>query len=91
MSQAAKFFDVVLGIDLHKVVIPGPPGQIPLPHPFIGIVWDPMGVAIGALLGIHDIHELDAQLALRALGGNGSTIDGDRDAAYRCNRFLAST
>ena len=51
MSQAAKFFEVVLGIDLHMVVVPGSPSPVPLPHPFLGIVWDPMGVAIGALLG----------------------------------------
>jgi hypothetical protein len=47
--------------------------------------------AIGAILGIDHIHELDAQFALRALGGDGTTIDRDRNAAHRCNRFFAST
>ena len=47
MSQAVKFGDVVLGIDLHMVVVPGVPVPVPLPHPFIGVVYDPMGAAIG--------------------------------------------
>ncbi|HTJ81877.1 MAG TPA: DUF6531 domain-containing protein, partial [Polyangiaceae bacterium] len=48
---AAKFGDPVLGIDIHMVTLPGPPGQAPLPHPFVGVVFDPLGAAIGAALG----------------------------------------
>lgn len=51
MSQAAKFFDPVLGIDLHMVVIPPSPAPVPMPHPFIGMVFDPIGAAIGAAIG----------------------------------------
>ena len=50
MSQAAKFFDVVIGVDLHMVVVPGL-GPVPLPHPFVGIVFDPAGAALGSLTG----------------------------------------
>ena len=49
------------------------------------------GVAIGAVLGIHDIHEHNAHLALRTLDADGTTIDRNRNATYRCNRLFAST
>ncbi|MEO5729927.1 MAG: DUF6531 domain-containing protein, partial [Byssovorax sp.] len=50
---AAKWGDPVLGIDIHAVTLPppAPPAPAPLPHPFIGVVFDPMGAAIGALMG----------------------------------------
>lgn len=48
MTQAAKFFDPVLGIDIHMVVIPPSPAPVPMPHPFIGVVFDPIGAALGA-------------------------------------------
>ncbi len=50
MPQAAKFFDPVLGIDLHLVVVPPSPAPVPLPHPFIGIVFDVFGVLISAAI-----------------------------------------
>ncbi|MFZ6181317.1 DUF6531 domain-containing protein [Nannocystis pusilla] len=52
MTQAAKFFDPVLGIDIHMVVIPPSPAPVPMPHPFIGMVFDPIGAAIGAVIGL---------------------------------------
>jgi RHS repeat-associated protein len=55
MSQAAKFGDPVLGVDLHMVVLP-PGGQVPLPHPFVGVVWDPIGAAIGGIFGGGPVH-----------------------------------
>ena len=51
MFQAAKFGDLVLGIDLHMVLVPGVPSPVPLPHPFLGVVFDPLGAALGAALG----------------------------------------
>ena len=50
---AAKWGDPVLGIDIHAVTLPppAPPAPVPLPHPFIGVVFDPMGVALGAAIG----------------------------------------
>lgn len=50
MPQAAKFFDPVLGIDIHLVVVPPSPAPVPLPHPFIGIVFDVVGVLISAAM-----------------------------------------
>lgn len=50
---AAKFGDPVLGIDIHAVIPPPPAPSVPtpLPHPFVGVVFDPLGAAIGAAMG----------------------------------------
>jgi uncharacterized Zn-binding protein involved in type VI secretion len=75
VSQAAKEFDVVIGIDIHMVTIPTPPGTAPLPHPFVGIVYDPIGGFIGAVLakftggGPVYINGLHA-------AGTGTAVDG---------------
>ena len=37
-QPAAKKGDQVVGVDIHIVVIPSPPGTSPLPHPFSGIL-----------------------------------------------------
>ncbi len=39
---AAKHFDIVMGIDVHLVIIPPATAPIPMPHPFIGMVFDPI-------------------------------------------------
>ncbi len=54
MPQAAKTFDPVIGIDIHMVMVPTPGGPVPtpLPHPFIGFVWDPVGAAVAAGLSL---------------------------------------
>ena len=38
----AKQFDIIIGVDTHIIMIPTPGGPVPtpLPHPFIGIVFD---------------------------------------------------
>ncbi|MGM5629404.1 HNH/ENDO VII family nuclease [Apibacter raozihei] len=41
-QHVSKHFDIVLGIDLHWTVTPLNWIPLPLPHPFIGIVIDPM-------------------------------------------------
>jgi RHS repeat-associated protein len=52
MSIAAKFGDPVAGIDIHMVMVPTPaPVPTPLPHPFVGVVFDPIGAAVGAAIG----------------------------------------
>lgn len=50
MPEAAKLFDPVLGVDIHLVVTPVG-ATIPMPHPFVGMVFDPLGAAIGAAMG----------------------------------------
>ena len=65
MSQAAKEVDVVIGVDIHMVTLPPPAtAPVPLPHPFVGVVYDPIGGFIGAVLakftrrwpGLHQRH-----------------------------------
>lgn len=51
---AAKFFDVVVGVDIHFVLVPAPPSPspipTPLPHPFTGVVFDPVGLIVSAVI-----------------------------------------
>jgi RHS repeat-associated protein len=63
----AKWGDLVFGIDLHLVMVPTPTGPIPtpLPHAFVGIVFDPGGAAIAA-----------AMRRLSGGGGGGVRING---------------
>lgn len=39
---AAKTFDPVMGVDIHLIQPPGPVPPLPIPHPFIGMLIDPM-------------------------------------------------
>lgn len=43
----AKHMDPVVGVDIHIILIPTPGGPVPtpLPHPFVGMVFDPMDLA----------------------------------------------
>jgi RHS repeat-associated protein len=47
---AGKWMDMVVGVDIHFVLVPTPAGPVPtpLPHPFVGIVYDPVGLVVGA-------------------------------------------
>lgn len=51
---AAKFMDIVIGVDIHWVLVPAPPSPspipTPLPHPFTGVVFDPVGIIVGAAI-----------------------------------------
>jgi RHS repeat-associated protein len=42
---AAKQMDMVIGVDIHLIQPPGPVPPIPIPHPFIGMVLDPISFA----------------------------------------------
>jgi len=44
MIPAVKHFDPVLGVDVHIVLVPSPAGPVPtpVPHPFTGILFDPL-------------------------------------------------
>jgi RHS repeat-associated protein len=50
----SSFFDPVLGVDIHIVLVPTPAGPVPtpVPMPFVGMVFDPVGLAIGAAIGM---------------------------------------
>jgi len=48
---ASTWFDPVLGLDIHTVLMPPVGIPTPIPMPFMGMVFDPLGMAIG--LGIN--------------------------------------
>lgn len=52
----AKWFDPIIGVDIHFVLVPAPPAPVPipapLPHPFVGVVFDPAGMLIGAAISL---------------------------------------
>jgi RHS repeat-associated protein len=49
----SSFFDPVLGVDIHIVMVPMPaPVPTPVPMPFVGMVFDPVGLAVGAAIGM---------------------------------------
>ena len=50
--QGGRYFDLVMGIDIHYELVPSPGGPVPTPLPnlFLGLVFDPFGLAFGLLL-----------------------------------------
>ena len=53
MTLAATMLDPVLGLDIHIELVPAPPGPpvpTPIPNPFVGIVFDPIGTIAGLLI-----------------------------------------
>ena len=55
MVLQSSFYDPVLGLDIHIVNIPVPPVPViptPIPMPFVGMVFDPLGLVIGAAIGM---------------------------------------
>jgi RHS repeat-associated protein len=44
---ASTWFDLVIGVDLHFELVPPPMLPVPFPHPFVGLVFDPIGLAAG--------------------------------------------
>jgi len=68
---AAKHFDPVLGIDVHIVLIPSPAGPIPtpVPHPFVGVMFDPKDYLpkVGATVLINGLPRATAGSAVKAV------------------------
>lgn len=51
MSIASKWLDIVIGVDLHMEMVPTPaPVPTPFPHPFMGLIFDPMGLIMDELI-----------------------------------------
>lgn len=40
MTPASKHLDIVMGIDIHFIQYSGPVPPLPIPHPFIGLIFD---------------------------------------------------
>ncbi len=64
-----KQFDIVMGLDIHIIQPPGPVPPIPIPHPFIGIVFDPMEFIpiIGASILVNGVPRAQAGTAVKGV------------------------
>ncbi len=62
MMPAAKFFDPVMGVDVHMIQPPGPVPPVPIPHPFIGFFFDPTELIpfIGATVMVNGMPRVQA-------------------------------
>lgn len=57
MMHAITHLNPVLGVDVHIIQPPGPVPPIPIPHPYVGIVFDPADYVpiIGSTVSIHGL------------------------------------
>lgn len=57
MLSASTHQDIIIGLDIHIVMVPSPAGPIPtpLPHPFIGFIFDPADLIpmLGATVSVN--------------------------------------
>ena len=69
MMPAATHFDPVVGVDIHMVQPSGPVPPVPIPHPYIGIVFDPFDYLpiIGSTVKVNGLHRAIAGTAGKAL------------------------
>lgn len=64
-----KQFDIVIGVDIHIIQPPGPVPPVPIPHPFIGMVFDPMEFVpiVGAAIQVSGIPRAQAGTAVKGM------------------------
>ncbi len=71
MMPAAKHLDPVMGVDTHIIMIPTPAGPVPtpLPHPYVGILLDPMDYIpmLGTAIRVNGVPRAVAGTAGQAL------------------------
>ncbi|MEX1361557.1 MAG: hypothetical protein AB1Z98_00400, partial [Nannocystaceae bacterium] len=79
MPAASTWLDLVVGLDLHYEVVPGSPAPVPFPHPFLGLVWDPIGLVMDEMLGDTLAWATDTPRTTGPVLINGSmaTVTGD--------------
>ena len=61
-NPALKHLDPIVGVDLHLVQPPGPVPPIPLPHPYVGMIFDPVDYlpVLGATVWINGLPRAQA-------------------------------
>src|SRR3954471_6754140 len=66
---AAKHFDPIIGIDIHLVQPPGTVPPVPMPHPYLGVLFDPMDYLpiIGATVLVNGLPRATAGTSGKAL------------------------
>lgn len=90
---AAKHFDPVLGIDIHIIQPPGPVPPVPIPHPFVGMIIDPMDYVpiLGATVMVNGVPRAQAGSAGEAIPKHipiGGTFI--KPPANECEMFMGS-
>jgi RHS repeat-associated protein len=70
-QPAAKHLDPVVGVDTHIILIPTPGGPVPtpIPHPYVGMLFDPMDYVpkIGSTINVNGLPRAIAGTAGTAL------------------------
>lgn len=69
MMLAATHFDPVVGVDVHMIQPPGPVPPLPIPHPYVGMHFDPFDYApiIGSTIKVNGVHRAIAGTAGKAI------------------------
>jgi hypothetical protein len=69
MMPAAKMMDPLLGLDIHMIQPPGPVPPLPIPHPFVGLLFDPMDLVpiVGATVMVNGMPRGIAGTAAKAV------------------------
>lgn len=69
MMPAVTHMHPVLGVDIHIIQPPGPVPPVPIPHPYVGIVFDPADYmpVIGSTVSIHGLPRGIAGTASKAI------------------------
>ena len=62
MNPALKHLDLVFGVDVHVVQPPGPVPPLPIPHPYVGMLFDPADYlpVIGATVFVQGLPRVQA-------------------------------
>lgn len=67
---ASKHFDLVLGVDIHKILLYPPVStEVPIPHPFIGMLFDPMDYIpfLGSTVDVYGLPRTQAGSSVLAI------------------------
>ena len=95
MMPAAKHFDPVIGVDIHIVQPPGPVPPIPVPHPFIGFLFDPFDYVpvFGATVYVNAMRRAIAGTAGKTVPGVHFPIGGAfvKPPGNECEMFMGSS
>jgi len=94
MMPSAKMLDPVMGVDVHIIQPPGPVPPVPVPHPFIGMLIDPMDLVpiVGATVLVNGMPRAIAGTAGKAIPPH-IPIGGVfvKPPANECEMFMGSS
>jgi RHS repeat-associated protein len=97
MMHAITHLNPVIGVDIHIIQPPGPVPPLPIPHPYIGIVFDPADYIpiIGSTISIHGLPRAIAGTAGKSvpshipIGGTFVKPPGNEDEDFMGSSTVA--